>query len=1842
MKNRVLALLLVLTLLVSCLPHVVLAEGVRNEGQEQETTEGQVEETTTEAETEAAVAIEPHSHSEAHVCEDCKDQNVEWIEWGDEESEWTSLPVSTGHYYLTHGVQLSKRWNVSNNNNVVLCLNGQTVDCQSKCTAYQIEDNAKLTITDCTAHTDAEGNYVAGALTNGKETSVGGLIYAVEQSTFQMFGGKLTNSINMQADSQMGWSGGAIQGRGNAYIYLKNCEVSGNHTTAEGGAICLRETGATGDTAATAYCENVTFKSNYADRKGGVLFLNNAKNSATFKNCTFEDNYSKGSGGAIYSQKGRVTLENCTFKNNYCTNNGGAIFMAGGSLTVTNGSIKESNAKQHGGAVYMDGGAAANLHGNVSITGNTTPKFGGAFYLTGSNTFLTMHGGQISGNSGDNGGAITLSSSAGFKLIDGAIENNTASRKGGALYLNSAGVMVYLVGGSITGNSAKTGAAAHQEANANKLIVRGGQITGNTASEKGGAVYCDTNSVLQMEMKSELEIMGNTAAGAANNVHLTGTQQITFANLGTGTGKVGVTASSDTLPRTISTDMGSADLSASFISDYPYREIINKDNKLYMQNATNHKHCDCVNIGGDHCEHTTQVWTPWEKTNALPTTSGYYFLTANVNTTGRQSVKEGADVHLCLNGYTVNGNNKCIYEVVSTGKLTLTDCLTRTDEEGAPLVGTLTGGKETSVGGAVYVKDNGEARIFNIKLAGNENTQADSAMGWSGGAIQVRNNGKLLMVGTELSDNHTTAEGGAVCLRDNAQAVMEKVTFRNNAADRKGGAIFVNNTANRLTVKDCVFTGNTSDVGAALNIYLGTVQIDGCTFEGNTAVNEGGVMRTSKGKLTITNSTFTGNTGSNGGALRLTGGCEATVSGSTFIGNKATASGGAISSSDSNLTLENNKINENISEGTAGALFFASKDMVLTLVSGEFVGNTAAGAGGAMLMQSAAKLDMKDGTFIGNTAAGGDGGAMYISTNCTGVIENCTVTGNVGQSYAGGIMLFGSQITMNNGLISGNSAKNGAGVSARAGIRKVDGEDVRDVGAVFTMNGGKICENTATGDGGGIQVGGENCAVNIQNGEISGNTAASGGGLIAVTYGKVTMTDGKITGNTAKNNGGGLFMSYTSELNVSGGEISKNKANGGAGIYLYGANANLTGGKIVGNTAKADGGGIGGGGAKPKTELYRSAITLKNVTIAENTTAANGGGLSVKQSDINMESGTAITGNYAAKACGGMLVVTDSTVKITGGSVSYNTAADAACGGVYISSRSTLTMTGGTISYNSSKHNGGGVYLQQSTAYFYGGSIVGNKSRENAGGGLNVAGSSAYLCGTSIRDNYAKTNGGGVQALRFTNKGEKKDYMPYVLIDGSTISGNKCDGPAGGLLVQAPGKTVLKSGIIEKNESKGNGGGIYVSTNHTFEMSGGEIRNNKAGNQGGGVYHLASFGTYTGGKIINNEAFKNGGGMVMTGASNVTMKDFAITDNSGWTAGGFILNNQNVKFTAENCDFSRNKAVEAHAGAFYVVWGVTDALLKNCAITDNYAKQDGGAIYQANGNLLTLTDCTLTGNSAGRQGGAIWSKSPTHLVNCAISDNSAGAEGGGICTGPMGASNLRRPIIMQLENCVMENNASGAQGGGIYITSGSWFEAKDLELKGNTSKLEGSAVWTSDNVLLTNATVTNNVSQNGGYALYYGDAEFDGFSYFRGLYKIGGQMIVKDNQGGDLYLGEQTTMSVNAEGLTGESCINIKLASGLLTQRLYGAYDYEGSNCEYVVTVGNKSETDPEFDVSMLSQEEPVEEPTEVPTGEDEQKTDKKVSPVILIAGIAMAVVIAAAAIIILAASKKKKPASGK
>jgi len=104
------------------------------------------------------------------------------------------------------------------------------------------------------------------------------------------------------------------------------------------------------------------------------------------------------------------------------------------------------------------------------------------------------------------------------------------------------------------------------------------------------------------------------------------------------------------------------------------------------------------------------------------------------------------------------------------------------------------------------------------------------------------------------------------------------------------------------------------------------------------------------------------------------------------------------------------------------------------------------------------------------------------------------------------------------------------------------------------MNGSsKISGNTASSNGGGVNVGSGASFTMNGSSEISGNTTGSGGGVYLSGGGTFTMNGGTISGNTASGSGGGVYVS-NSTFRMAGGTISGNKANGGdggGGVYVY-------------------------------------------------------------------------------------------------------------------------------------------------------------------------------------------------------------------------------------------------------------------------------------------------------------------------------------------------------------------------------------------------------------------------------------------------------------------------------------------------------------------------------------------------------------------------------------------------------------------------------------------------------------------------------------------------------------------
>jgi hypothetical protein len=171
------------------------------------------------------------------------------------------------------------------------------------------------------------------------------------------------------------------------------------------------------------------------------------------------------------------------------------------------------------------------------------------------------------------------------------------------------------------------------------------------------------------------------------------------------------------------------------------------------------------------------------------------------------------------------------------------------------------------------------------------------------------------------------------------------------------------------------------------------------------------------------------------------------------------------------------------------------------------------------------------------------GGGVYMIQRALFSLSGGKISGNT--AFGGGGVYTGGVFEMTGGKISNNKAVDGSGGDDVDG----GGVYVGEAGS-FTMSGDAVIDsNTAHRYGGGVCVT-YRALFSLSGGKISGNTAASGGG-VGVWFGSFNMSDGTITNNKATNYGGGVYNWYGyGTINKSGGEISGNTADIGNDTYL--------------------------------------------------------------------------------------------------------------------------------------------------------------------------------------------------------------------------------------------------------------------------------------------------------------------------------------------------------------------------------------------------------------------------------------------------------------------------------------------------------------------------------------------------------------------------------------------------------------------------------------------------------------------------------------------------------------------
>ncbi|MFN6570532.1 choice-of-anchor Q domain-containing protein [Dendronalium sp. ChiSLP03b] len=299
----------------------------------------------------------------------------------------------------------------------------------------------------------------------------------------------------------------------------------------------------------------------------------------------------------------------------------------------------------------------------------------------------------------------------------------------------------------------------------------------------------------------------------------------------------------------------------------------------------------------------------------------------------------------------------------------------------------------------------------------------------------------------------------------------------------------------------------------------------------------------------------------------------------------------------------------------------------------------------------------------------GRGGGIQVCDYGSITVDNCEFNNNSGGTGGAIYLGYGGRSTVLNSSFDGNDGTSTNSGWSGGAIATCGAGDLVVKDSIFTdnkgVNGGAIYSLLGT--------------LTVENSVFEGNTSEGdvGGGAI--------FTDG------ANPVGSGSPVGGTIIVRGSRFEDNHTKGEGGA-LFLYGYGTDkiiLEDSTIVGNSAGYNAQGVSRGGGL----RANSALTIKNVTFANNTAERQGGGLWIDRSSSVDIINSTFSGNKVTKDAGGaMFFDTDPTAPVNiVNSTIVNNFAGRAAGAVMFGGNKNITLTNSIVAYNTA----GDRYQQQ-------------------------------------------------------------------------------------------------------------------------------------------------------------------------------------------------------------------------------------------------------------------------------------------------------------------------------------------------------------------------------------------------------------------------------------------------------------------------------------------------------------------------------------------------------------------
>ena len=715
------------------------------------------------------------------------------------------------------------------------------------------------------------------------------------------------------------------------------------------------------------------------------------KAQTTWTDCTITGNVasiaSATAAGGLGITKQDVTLNNCVISNN--VGNTGGVYI---SAPLTNRG-------------YGDQSETKVVLNDCQVTDNRSTRWDGAggisiCYTQTERAIVTLNKCKIANNTASYGGGIRVGGctsdngdSSGLATVtvnEGTISGNTATTRGGGIF-----AAVY---DTVDGQG--------------RLNLNNCQITNNTAAY-GGGVYLARQCKPEVRDKNHYPDYYKANAATSQNLNIKGgTIADNIAqNYGGGicTDYIGKNTNYNTL--VVNVIGGTVENNRAQLGQDVYAYKTQADTVLHLPQASK------IHDNGRWLNENTSETLKDEAIDYDPIQRTYPLTLSvpKVETEVAQIVKDGEVVGGPYDSLQIAMDTaramlaKDPNQKLTVQLLTNTNSSTQISQD-TNVTLDLAGHTITGIGGKPALTIESDVNIINSKPAEGGTISGTAT---DGGALLLRNNANVTMIGTTITNSRAAYRGGAVCVDSGSSFTLGQDSSITGCQAGRGGAVYVidgsfTQTGN-ATISDCSAFENAAftncGYGGAVYVAKGTYTLQSGSVTNNSATQNGiiYIANNSGAEFTMTKGEISGNTCKNGTIYQAGG--TMTLAGGSITGNTCTESGGGVyQNGGSSLLLGNTN---------------ASQDVVIS----------------------------------GNKAVNGAG--WYINNgNC--LMRGGNITGNKATKRGGGVCQSNGTLTVNGGDITTNNAPEGGGLCHSGGT--------------FNFQGGGLYGNIATGDGGGNDV----------------------------------------------------------------------------------------------------------------------------------------------------------------------------------------------------------------------------------------------------------------------------------------------------------------------------------------------------------------------------------------------------------------------------------------------------------------------------------------------------------------------------------------------------------------------------------------------------------------------------------------------------------------------------------------------------------------------------------------------------------------------------------------------------